>query len=535
MTTPPTAAPAGNLYAALRAHFPALDEIAIETADAPGSAPEGAAFAPLHYRFADLEHGSARIANLFADLGLPPGARVLVHADKSVEAVMLYLAVLRAGLVFVPLNPAYQASELEYFVGNAEPALVVCAPRNFAWVSRLAFAAGTRTVLTLGDDRTGSLLERAAQFGDGFSTVARAPEELAAIIYTSGTTGRSKGAQLTHGNLRANAEVLHDAWQWREGAAQGERAGRDVLVHALPIFHVHGLFVALHGALRAGARMLWFHRFDPLATIARLPEASVFMGVPTLYVRMLAQGALTRAACAAMRLFVSGSAPLLADTFAAWRERTGHTILERYGMSETVMLASNPYRPESARRPGTVGRALPGVGLRVRDEGGGACGPGAIGSVEVTGPSVFTGYWRMPEKTREEFTPDGWFRTGDVGALDAEGVLTLVGRSKDLVITGGFNVYPAEIEGRINELAGVAESAVVGVPHPDFGEAVVAVVVPRAGAVLDPQELTRALKATIAGFKVPKHLRVVAALPRNAMGKVQKNLLREELGHLFEG
>jgi len=236
-----------------------------------------------------------------------------------------------------------------------------------------------------------------------------------------------------------------------------------------------------------------------------------------------------------MRLFVSGSAPLLADTFAAWRERTGHTILERYGMSETVMLASNPYRPESARRPGTVGRALPGVGLRVRDEGGGACGPGAIGSVEVTGPSVFTGYWRMPEKTREEFTPDGWFRTGDVGALDAEGVLTLVGRSKDLVITGGFNVYPAEIEGRINELAGVAESAVVGVPHPDFGEAVVAVVVPRAGAVLDPQELTRALKATIAGFKVPKHLRVVAALPRNAMGKVQKNLLREELGHLFEG
>jgi malonyl-CoA/methylmalonyl-CoA synthetase len=534
MPTPPDAAPAGNLYAALRAHFPALDEIAIETADAPASASEGAAFAPLHYRFADLEHGSARIANLFADLGLAPGARVLVHADKSVEAVMLYLAVLRAGLVFVPLNPAYQASELEYFVGNAEPALVVCAPRHFAWVSRLAFAAGTRTVLTLGDDRSGSLLERAAQFGDEFATVARAPADLAAIIYTSGTTGRSKGAQLTHGNLRANAEVLHDAWQWREGAAHGERAGRDVLVHTLPIFHVHGLFVALHGALRAGARMLWFHRFDPLATIARLPEASVFMGVPTLYVRMLAQGALTRAACRAMRLFVSGSAPLLADTFAAWHERTGHTILERYGMSETVMLTSNPYRPESARRPGTVGAALPGVGLRVVDERGNACGPGEIGGVEVSGPSVFCGYWRMPEKTREEFTADGWFRTGDVGALDAEGVLTLVGRSKDLVITGGFNVYPAEIEGRINELAGVAESAVVGVPHPDFGEAVVAVVVPRPGALLDPQELARALKDTIAGFKVPKHLRIVAALPRNAMGKVQKKLLREELDHLFK-
>jgi malonyl-CoA/methylmalonyl-CoA synthetase len=534
MTLPPTAAPAGNLYAALRAHFPALDEIAIETADAPGSAAESAPFAALHYRYADLEHGSARIANLFADLGLPPGARVLVHADKSVEAVMLYLAVLRAGLVYVPLNPAYQASEVEYFTADAEPALVVCAPRHFAWVSRLAFAAGTRMVLTLGDDRTGSLLERAAQFGNEFATVARRGEDLAAIIYTSGTTGRSKGAQLSHDNLRANAEVLHDAWQWREGMAPADRAGRDVLVHALPIFHVHGLFVALHGALRAGARMVWFHRFDPLATIARLPGASVFMGVPTLYVRMLAQASLTREACATMRLFVSGSAPLLADTFAAWRERTGHTILERYGMSETVMLTSNPYRPESARQPGTVGRALPGVGLRVRGEHGEACGPGEIGGVDVRGPSVFAGYWRMPEKTREEFTADGWFRTGDVGALDADGVLTLVGRSKDLVISGGFNVYPAEIEGRINELAGVAESAVVGVPHPDFGEAVVAVVVPRPGAALDPQELTRSLKSAIAGFKVPKHVRIVEALPRNAMGKVQKKLLREELGGLFD-
>jgi malonyl-CoA/methylmalonyl-CoA synthetase len=533
--TPPKTAPAGNLYAALRAHFPALDDVAIETADAPGSAAEGAPFAPLHYRFADLEHGSARIANLLADLALPAGARVVVHADKSVEAVMLYLAVLRAGLVYVPINPAYQAGEVEVFVADAEPALVVCAPRHFAWVSRLAFAAGTRWVLTLGDDRTGSLLERAAQFGDAFTTVPRAPEDLAAIIYTSGTTGRSKGAQLTHGNLLANAEVLHDAWHWRADAPQGERAGRDVLVHALPIFHVHGLFVALHGALRAGARMLWFHRFEPLATIARLPEASVFMGVPTLYVRMLAQRALTRAACASMRLFVSGSAPLLADTFAAWHERTGHTILERYGMSETVMLTSNPYRPESARRPGTVGRALPGVGVRVRDDRGEACGVDEIGGVEVRGPSVFGGYWRMPEKTREEFTPDGWFRTGDVGTLDADGVLTLVGRSKDLVISGGFNVYPAEIEGRINELAGVAESAVVGVPHPDFGEAVVAVVVPRPGAALDPQALVRALKSTIAGFKVPKHVRIVEALPRNAMGKVQKKLLRQELGGLFAG
>jgi malonyl-CoA/methylmalonyl-CoA synthetase len=530
--------PNANLYAALRAHFPDdLDATAIETADAHGGLEGHASFEALHYTWRDLERGSARIASLFADLALPAGARVLVHVDKSVEAVMLYLGVLRAGLVYVPLNTAYQASEVEYFVENAAPALIVCAPRNFTWISRLAFARGTRMVLTLGDDRAGSLLERAAAMRDEFATVARAAGDVAAIIYTSGTTGRSKGAQLTHGNLLANAETLHTFWQWRDigksGAPKGEAAGRDVLIHALPIFHVHGLFVALHGALRAGARMLWFHRFDPLAVIARLPDASVFMGVPTLYVRMLAQPALTKAACATMRLFVSGSAPLLADTFDAWRERTGHTILERYGMSETVMLTSNPYRPEGARKGGTVGAALPGVGVRVHGDDGHACAVGEIGSIEVKGPSVFAGYWQMPEKTREEFTSDGWFRTGDVGALDKDGVLTLVGRSKDLIITGGFNVYPAEIEGRINDLAGVAESAVVGVPHPDFGEAVVAVVVARPGATPVPAEVIAQLRSTLAHFKVPKHVRLVDALPRNAMGKVQKKLLREELATLF--
>ncbi len=514
-----------NLYAKLRPFFPErLDDIAVETADAPG-AHDGQPFAPLHYTWRDLERGSARMASLFADLALPAGARVLVHVDKSVEAVMLYLGALRAGLVHVPLNTAYQASEVDYFIENAAPALVVCAPRNFTWVSRLAFARGVRMVLTLGDDRTGSLLERAAAMGDEFATVARAADDVAAIIYTSGTTGRSKGAQLTHGNLFANANVLHASWQWEDG--------KDVLIHALPIFHVHGLFVALHGALRAGARMIWFHRFDPRATIARLPDATVFMGVPTLYVRMLAQPALDADACRTMRLFISGSAPLLADTFAAWRERTGHTILERYGMSETVMITSNPYRPESARQGGTVGAALPGVAVRVRDERGRACAADEIGGIEVTGPSVFAGYWQMPEKTREEFTADGWFRTGDVGRLDAHGVLTLIGRSKDLIISGGFNVYPAEIEGRINDLAGVAESAVVGVPHADFGEAVVAVVVARPGAALVPAQIVAALKSAIAHFKVPKHVRLVDALPRNAMGKVQKKLLREELATLF--
>jgi malonyl-CoA/methylmalonyl-CoA synthetase len=519
--------PNANLYARLRPFFPArLDDTAIETADAPGGH-DGHPFTPLHYTWRDLERGSARMANLFADLALPAGARVLVHADKSVEAVMLYLAVLRAGLVYVPLNTAYQASEVEYFIDDAAPALVVCAPRNFTWISRIAFARDTRMVLTLGDDRSGSLLERAAAMGDEFATVARAADDVAAIIYTSGTTGRSKGAQLTHGNLFANADVLHGFWQWREGA------DRDVLIHALSIFHVHVLFVALHGALRAGARMVWFHRFDPLATIARLPGATMFMGVPTLYVRMLAQPALDAHACRTMRLFISGSAPLLADTFAAWRARTGHTILERYGMSETVMITSNPYRPEEARRGGTVGVALPGVGVRVRDDQGRACAVGEIGGIEVRGPSVFAGYWQMPEKTREEFTADGWFRTGDVGHLDALGVLTLIGRSKDLIISGGFNVYPAEIEGRINDLPGVAESAVVGVPHADFGEAVVAVVVMRPGASLAPAQVVTALKAAIAHFKVPKHVRLVEALPRNAMGKVQKKLLREELATLF--
>ena len=514
-----------NLYARLRRHFPQrLDDVAIETADAPGGH-AGHPFTPLHYTWRDLERGSARIANLFADLALPAGAHVLVHADKSVEAVMLYLATLRAGLVYVPLNNAYQASEVEYFIDDAQPALVVCAPRNFTWISRLAFARGTRMVLTLGDDRSGSLLDRAAQMGDEFATVPRAAGDVAAIIYTSGTTGRSKGAQLTHGNLFANADVLHGVWQWRDGA--------DVLIHALPVFHIHGLFVALHGALRAGARMIWFHHFDPLGTIARLPDASVFMGVPTLYVRMLAQPALGPDACQSMRVFISGSAPLLADTFAAWRERTGHTILERYGMSETAMITSNPYRPESARLPGTVGTALPGVALRVHDEQGRACAAGEIGGIEVRGPSVFAGYWRLPEKTREEFTADGWFRTGDFGHLDANGVLTLIGRSKDLIISGGFNVYPAEIEDRINELPGVAESAVVGVPHPDFGEAVVAVVVARPGPAPLPADVIAALRATIAHFKVPKHVRVVDALPRNAMGKVQKKLLREELAALF--
>ena len=505
-----------NLFAALRAAFPAdLDGTAIETADGT----------PLYYSWRDLERGTAMIANLLASLDLPEGARVAVQTEKSVEALMLYLAVLRAGYVYLPLNTAYQAAEIEYFIGNAEPSMVVCTPKNFGWVSKIAFKAGTKNVFTLGDDRRGSLLERAAPMSDEHAVARRADGDLAAILYTSGTTGRSKGAMLTHGNLLSNARVLHGHWGWRSD---------DVLIHALPIFHVHGLFVASHGALLAGARMIWLAKFDPRKVIERLPEATVFMGVPTLYVRLLAEPSLSRQACAHMRLFISGSAPLLIETFNEWSERTGHTILERYGMSETIMLTSNPYDPaQGERRGGTVGLALPGVGLRIRDDKGHPLASGEIGHIEVKGPNVFKGYWRMPEKTAEDFTTDLWFKTGDVGKVGADGYVTIVGRSKDLIISGGYNVYPAEIEGYLNEMPGVAESAVIGVPHADFGEAVVAVVVPKPGAALDGAALSAALKSKIANFKVPKATFIVADLPRNAMGKVQKNLLREQHKALF--
>jgi len=505
-----------NLFCALRAAFPAdLDAVAIETADTPQ---------PLAYTWRDLERGSAMIANLLDSLELPANSRIAVQTEKSVEALMLYLAVLRAGHVHLPLNTAYQADEIAYFVGNAEPAVVVCASGNFGWVSKIAFQAGTRHVFTLDDDRSGTLLERAAFHGDSHRPAERRSDDLAAILYTSGTTGRSKGAMLTHANLLSNAQVLKEYWGWAAG---------DVLIHTLPIFHVHGLFVASHGALLNGSRMIWFSRFDPKAVIARLPEATVFMGVPTLYVRMLAEPALTTDACAHMRLFVSGSAPLLIDTFTDWQRRSGHTILERYGMSETVMLTSNPYRPQSARRGGTVGLPLPGVGVRVHDDKGRPVRQGDIGGIEVKGPNVFKGYWRMPEKTADEFTTDLWFKTGDVGLIDADGYVHIVGRSKDLIISGGYNVYPAEVEGVINEMPGVAESAVVGVPHPDFGEAVVAVLVPRAGATIDGAAIVAALKSKIANFKVPKQVFVVPELPRNTMGKVQKNLLRDQHKGLF--
>ena len=507
-----------NLFVALRNAFPTdLDATAIEAIDGAGSG---------FYTWRDLDRATAMIANLLGALELPAGSRIAVQTEKSVEALMLYLAVLRAGYVYLPLNTAYQAAEIEYFIGNAEPAVVVCAPTNFGWVSKIAFKAGTRNVFTLDAARGGTLLQRAAQMSDVHDPAVRRADDLAAILYTSGTTGRSKGAMLTHGNLLSNALTLRRYWAWAPG---------DVLIHALPIFHVHGLFVATHGALLNGSKMIWLSKFDPLAVVERLPDATVFMGVPTLYVRLLAEPAFTREACRHMRLFISGSAPLLIETFDAFRERSGHTILERYGMSETLMLTSNPYAPEDGeRRGGTVGFPLPGVGLRVHDDKGHPVRAGEIGGIEVKGPNVFKGYWRMPDKTAEEFTTDLWFKTGDVGRIDADGYVTIVGRSKDLIISGGYNVYPAEIEGFVNDMPGVAESAVIGVPHADFGEAVVAVVVAKPGVSLNADALVASLKSKIANFKVPKRLFIEGELPRNAMGKVQKNLLREQHRALFD-
>jgi malonyl-CoA/methylmalonyl-CoA synthetase len=508
-----------NLFVALRDAFPAdLGRTAVETDNG------------LSYSWRDLDRATAMVANLLDSLDLPPASRIAVQVEKSVEAMVLYLATLRAGHVFLPLNTAYQSGEIEYFIGNAEPAVVVCSPKNHGWVSKIAFTAGTQYVFTLGDDRTGSLLERAAHQSDRHTPAVRQDDDLAAILYTSGTTGRSKGAMLTHGNMRSNALVLREYWQWQPD---------DVLIHALPIFHVHGLFVAIHGALINGSKMIWLSKFDPKLAIAKFPEATVFMGVPTLYVRMLAEPSLTKAQAAHMRLFISGSAPLLIETFVEWQSRTGHTILERYGMSETVMLTSNPcgedprYPGQTERRGGTVGFPLPGVTLRVMEDDGKAVAPGEIGGIQVKGPNVFKGYWRMPEKTAEEFTADGFFRTGDVGKVDERGYVTIVGRSKDLIISGGYNVYPAEIEGYINDMPGVAESAVIGVPHADFGEVGVAVIIAKPGATVEPDRVIAELKAKLANFKIPKRCFVVSELPRNTMGKVQKNLLREQYKDSF--
>jgi len=463
-----------------------------------------------------------RMAQVLVETGVAPGDRVAVQAPKTVAMLELYVATVLAGGVFLPLNPAYTASEITYFLTDAEPRILVCDPTREGELSPVAKQAGVSEVLTIGANESGTLVERRDAVVSGFTAVKRGPDDLAAILYTSGTTGRSKGAMLTHRALASNAQTLKDVWQFNAD---------DVLIHALPIFHTHGLFVATNVMLMAGSSCIFMAKFDADDILDNMPKATVLMGVPTFYVRLLEADALSKAS-AAMRLFVSGSAPLLAETHDRWRAVTGHAILERYGMTETNMNTSNPY--EGDRRAGTVGFPLPGVELLVTDPVTGAPIPkGEIGVLEVRGANVFAGYWKMPEKTAEELRDNGFFITGDLGRVDEDGYIHIVGRQKDLIISGGYNIYPKEIELLIDDLAGVVESAVIGVPHPDFGEAVVAVIVAQTGADITAQDILTGIKENLARFKHPKHIAFVKALPRNAMGKVQKKALREEYDKAF--
>ena len=476
-----------------------------------------------HWQYTDLEQESARLARFLTEAGIQKGERVAVQVDKTPQALFLYLACLRAGFIYLPLNTAYTESELAYFIDNAEPAAVVCRADNLTSFQQIAAGKGVRHFYTLEDAPEHNLLQLSAATAAEFDTASCSKDDVAVILYTSGTTGRPKGAMITHGNLAANGLALKQIWGFTRD---------DVLLHALPIFHIHGLFVACHCVLLSGSKMLFLPKFSADTIIRLLPRATVLMGVPTFYTRLLDNPAFTADVCSNMRLFISGSAPLLEQTFAEFQQRTGHTILERYGMTETGMNTSNPL--EGERKAGTVGFPLPGVTARIVDDADQIVEPGTVGNLQVKGGNVFLGYWRMHDKTAEEFTADGYFKTGDMASLDDEGYISIVGRGKDMVITGGFNVYPKEIELLIDELEGVVESAVIGVPHPDFGEAVTAVVTRDVtNKACTEANIIAALKPKLANFKIPKRVMFVDDLPRNTMGKVQKNLLRESYADLF--
>lgn len=499
-----------HLYDAITKAIPSRDKTLIELADGK----------TISYgeMFAFVE----KLAGHLVRSGVVAGDRVAVQADKSWQGLALYLATVRAGAAYLPLNTAYTLAELEYFLSDAEPSFVVVQPANEEKVATLCAKMGKAVVQSLGGNGEGSLLAAAAN-APAAPVVARGADDLAAILYTSGTTGRSKGAMLTHENLLSNAIVLRDTWRF---------TANDVLLHALPIFHTHGLFVACNVILLAGASMIYLAKFDNETVVRLLPKATSMMAVPTFYVRLLDDPRFDRELTKNIRLFTSGSAPLLAETHRAFSERTGHAILERYGMTETGMNTSNPY--EGDRIPGTVGFPLPGVEARVADPESGRVLPvGEVGVLEVRGPNVFRGYWRMPEKTKAEFRTDGFFITGDVSKIDARGYIHIVGRAKDLVITGGYNVYPKEVESAIDDIKGVVESAVIGCPHPDFGEGVTAVVVREKGATLSESDITAALEDKLAKFKQPKRVFFVDELPRNSMGKVQKNVLRETYARTY--
>ncbi|MFZ1428713.1 MAG: malonyl-CoA synthase [Geminicoccaceae bacterium] len=496
-----------NLFEIFRRGFPAdLGRVFLER-------PDGSVLS-----YGDLQDLSGRVAQVLKDLGVKPGDRVAAQVEKSAEALLVYLGALRAGAVYLPLNTAYTVGEVRYFLGDAEPTLFVCRPELAEQMAALGRELGVPHVLTLGEHGDGSLWARVQSTVAGDVDVPRSADDLAAFLYTSGTTGRSKGAMLSHGNLASNAATLRDVWRF---------TADDRLLHALPIFHTHGLFVATNITLMAGGSLIYLPRFDLADMMRLLPKATVMMGVPTFYTRLLSRPDFTRELVAHMRLFVSGSAPLSAETHKEFKECTGYAILERYGMTETNMNTSNPY--EGERIPGSVGKPLPGVELRITDPETGAVLPqGEIGMIEVRGPNVFKGYWRMPEKTKAELRDDGFFITGDLGHIDPQGYVYISGRGKDLIISGGFNVYPAEVEGAVEALPGVAECAVIGVPHADFGEGVVAVVTPKPGAALDEKQMVTELAGELAKYKLPKRIYFTDSLPRNAMGKVQKNLLREE-------
>jgi malonyl-CoA/methylmalonyl-CoA synthetase len=456
------------------------------------------------YSYSDIDKASARIANSLTDAGAVPGDRVSALLEKSPQALSLYLACLRGGFVFHPMNPACQPAELEFFIGDTEPSVIVSDSAHAATIRPLAEKAGIPSLHTLQCEGNGSA---------EFDPVQRAEDDLAALLYSSGTTGVPKGIMLTHGNLLSNADALMNAWEFSEN---------DRLLHALPVFHVHGLFVATHCVLLSGASMRWLPEFDAERAIGLLPECTVMMGVPTYYTRMLAQENLSTDTCGHMRVFISGSAPLLEETFREFESRTGHRILERYGMTETGMNTSNPLHGE--RKPGTVGLPLPGVEIRIADE---------IGNLQVRGPNVFAGYWKLPDKTAEDFTVDGFFNTGDLGRIDEDGYVSITGRSKDLVISGGLNVYPKEVELILDKLPGIRESAVIGVPHADLGEAAIAIVVTEDGVTLSEAAVIESSKRGLANYKVPKRVVFVDELPRNPMSKIQKQTLRETYKKLF--
>lgn len=500
-----------EMYAALEAAIPDPEETLLEPASGE-RVTYGAVFAL-----------AGRLAALLRQQGVAPGDRVAVQVEKPWQVVALYLATLRAGAVYLPLNAGYTAAEVSYFLGDAEARVFVCRPESLDALRPVAEEAGVAAVLTLGQAGEGSLMAAVAAVTDGLPPVPRAADDLASILYTSGTTGRSKGAMLSQANLLSNARTLVEAWRF---------SADDVLIHALPIFHTHGLFVAINTLMLAGGTMLWRTKFDAAEALALMDRATTLMGVPTFYTRLVAHPGLTREATRNMRLFVSGSAPLLAETHEAFFAKTGHQILERYGMTETGMNTSNPYDGE--RRAGTVGPALPGIAVRVAEpETGRVLGPDEIGVLEVKGPNVFKGYWRMPEKSAAEFRPDGFFITGDIARIGADGYVTIVGRAKDLIISGGYNVYPKEVETELDALPGVVESAVIGLPHDDFGEAVTAVVVAEAGAALDEAAIIASLRDRLARYKLPKRIITIEELPRNSMGKVQKNVLRERYAGLY--